>query len=83
MKGYAPSFTDTEELGEFLSALRSARTLIASAALPGFYPKTLLVEARKTTLEYAEYLDKEGITTLSFPDLDEKCDERKKGGGKR
>ncbi len=82
MKGYAPSFTDTEGLGRFLSALRSARTLIASAALPGFYPKTLLMEAKKTALEYAEYLDKEGITTLSFPGLDEKCDERKKGGGK-
>ncbi len=66
MKDYAPSFSDTEGLCAFLSALKAARTLIASAALPGFYPKTLLMEAKKTALEGAERLEKEGMTTPSF-----------------
>lgn len=75
MKGYAPSLTDLEGLGKTLSALCAARTLIASAVLPGFYSKMLLIEAKKTALAYADYLENEAITTLSFPGLDEKMGE--------
>ncbi len=56
MKVYAPDLRG-EEIGKMkrqMDGIRAARILIASAALPGFYPGNLLEKAKKTALSFSE-----------------------------
>ncbi len=69
MKVYAPNIKgeDLEKMKNQMEGIRAARICIASAALPGFYPKKLLEEARKTAISFSdEYCSKGRKNTFSL-----------------